>query len=65
MVPEDGRMYERMEIIVRMRTASIVFGSLVLMGALPAAAGQLTSVSAPVRLAANGDSTVDRDTYLQ
>jgi hypothetical protein len=55
-------------VIARMRTASIVIGSLVLIGALPAAAGQSTfspSGSAPVRLAANGDSTVDRDTYLQ
>ena len=53
---------------MRMLTASIVIGSLVLFGALPAAAGQSTlspGASAPVRLAANGDPTVDKDTYLQ
>jgi hypothetical protein len=52
---------------MRMRIASIVIGSLVLIGALPAAAGQSTispSASAHVRLAANGDATVDRDTYM-
>ena len=53
---------------MRMRIASIVIGSLVLIGALPAAAGQSTfspGAGAPIRLAASGDSTVDRDTYLQ
>ena len=51
-----------------MLAASIVIGSLVLFGALPAAAGQSTlspGASAPVRVAANGDPTVDKDTYLQ
>jgi hypothetical protein len=54
---------------MRMHTASIVIGSLVLIGALPAAAGGQSTISpsasAPVRLAANGDATVDRDTYMQ
>ncbi len=53
---------------MKMRTASIVIGSVVLIGALPAAAGQSTlspGANAPVRLAANGDPTVDKDTYLQ
>jgi hypothetical protein len=53
---------------MRMRTASIVIGSIALIGALPAAAGQSTispSASATVRLAANSDATVDRETYMQ
>jgi hypothetical protein len=51
-----------------MLAASMVIGSLVLFGALPAAAGRSTlspGASAPVRVAANGDPTVDEDTYLQ
>jgi hypothetical protein len=52
---------------MRMLTASIVIGPLVLIGALPAA-GQSTLAlgsGAPVQLAAGGDSTADRDTYTQ
>ncbi len=39
-----------------------------LIGALPAAAGQSTRAlgsGAPVRVAAGGDTTADRDTYTQ
>jgi hypothetical protein len=53
---------------MRILTASIVIGPLMLIGALPAAAGQSTpalSSGAPVRLAAGGDSTADKDTYTQ
>ena len=53
---------------MRMLTASIVIGSLVLIGALPAGAGQSTLApdsGAPVRLAAGADSTADRDTYTR
>jgi hypothetical protein len=52
---------------MRMLTTAIVIGPLVLIGALPAA-GQSTLAlgsSAPVQLAAGGDSTADRDTYTQ
>jgi hypothetical protein len=54
---------------MRMLTASIVIGPLMLIGALPAAAGQSTLAlgsGAPVRLAAgSNDTPVDRDTYTQ
>jgi hypothetical protein len=53
---------------MRILNASIVIGSLVLIGALPAAAGQSTPAlgsGAPVRVAAGGDTTADRDTYTQ
>jgi len=53
---------------MRILTASIVIGPLMLIGALPAAAGQSTLAldpGAPVRLAAGADSTADRDTYTQ
>ena len=53
---------------MRILTASIVIGPLVLLGALPAAAGQSTLAlgsGIPIRLAAGGDSTADRDTYTQ
>jgi hypothetical protein len=36
-----------------------------LLGALPAAAGQSISSNSPIQLAAAGDSTADRDTYTQ
>lgn len=48
--------------------AAIVIGPLMLIGALPAVAGQSTHVlgsGAQIRLAANGGSTADRDTYIQ
>jgi hypothetical protein len=52
-----------------MLAASILIGSLLLIGALPAAAGGQSTIppsaSAHVRLAANANATVDRDTYLQ
>ena len=53
---------------MRMLTVSIVVGPLMLIGALPAAAGQSALAlgsGAPVRLVAAGDSTADRDTYTQ
>jgi hypothetical protein len=53
---------------MRFLTASIVFGPLLLLGALSANAAQSTRTlesDAPVRLAAAGDSTADRDTYTQ
>ena len=53
---------------MRIFTGSIIIGSFMLIGALPAAAGQSELVlgsSAPIRLAASGDSTSDRDTYTQ
>ena len=53
---------------MRILTASIVIGPLVLIGTLPAAAGQSTlplGSGAPVQLAAGGDSTAERDTYTQ
>jgi len=53
---------------MRILTAAIVFAPLILIGALPALAGQPVSLSpsnAPVRLAADTASTTDRDTYIQ
>ena len=53
---------------MRILSASIVIGRLMLIGALPTAAGYSTLAigsGAPVRLAAGGDSTADRDTYTQ
>ncbi len=53
---------------MRILTASIVIGPLMLIGALPAVAGQSTVAlgsDAPVRLTANGKPTTDRDTYTQ
>lgn len=50
---------------MRILFASIVIAPLVLFGALPAAAGQSISSNTPVQLAAGGDSTADRDTYIQ
>ena len=53
---------------MRMLTVSIVIGPLVLIGALPAAAGQSTLAlgsGAPVLLAAGNDTRADRDTYTQ
>ncbi|HXQ52184.1 MAG TPA: hypothetical protein VN802_13905 [Stellaceae bacterium] len=53
---------------MRILAASIVIGPLMLVGALPAGAGPSTlslGSGAPVRLAAAGDATSDRDTYMQ
>jgi hypothetical protein len=53
---------------MRISTVSIVIASFMLIGALPAAAGQPELVlgsTAPIRLAASSDSTGDRDTYTQ
>jgi hypothetical protein len=51
-----------------MLTVSIAIGPLVLIGALPAPAGQSTLAlgsGAPVQLAADNDTPADRDTYTQ
>ena len=53
---------------MRILSAAMVIGPLVLIGALHAAAGQSTLAlgsGAPIQLAAGGDSTADRDTYTQ
>ena len=53
---------------MRILTATIVFAPLMLIGALPALAGQpvpLSPSNAPIRLAADTASTMDHDTYLQ
>ena len=53
---------------MRIFTASIVIGSFMLIGALPAAAGQSARVlgsGAPIRLAAASDPSGARDTYTQ
>jgi hypothetical protein len=53
---------------MRILAAAIVFTPLMLIGALPALAGQPVSLSpsnAPVRLAADTASTTDHDTYMQ
>ena len=60
-------MRDTQEIAVRMLTASIIIGPLVLIGALPAAADQppvALGSGAPVQLAAAGDASADRDTYI-
>jgi hypothetical protein len=52
---------------MRILTVSIVIAPLLLVGALPAA-GQSTlarGMGAHVRMAAGGDATADRDTYLE
>jgi hypothetical protein len=61
-------MRDTTEVAMRIPTVSIVIASFMLIGALPVAAAQSTLVlgsSAPIRLAANRDSTRDRDTYTQ
>ena len=53
---------------MRILSAAMVIGPLVLIGALHATAGQSTLAlgsGAPIQLAAGGDSTADRDTYTQ
>src|SRR5271169_3955519 len=63
----DGQTRDTKEVTMRILTASIVIGPLMLIGTLPAAAGQsllALGTGAPVRLAA-GDSTADRNTYTQ
>jgi hypothetical protein len=47
---------------MRIFTASIIAGSLMLVGGLPAA-GQSNSPAAPVPLAAGNETTTDRDSY--
>jgi hypothetical protein len=46
-------------------TASIVVGPLLLIGPLPAVAGQPIIAVTSSQLAASGDATADRDTYTQ
>jgi hypothetical protein len=53
---------------MRVFTGSVIIGSFLLVGALPAAAGQSIRVlgsGAPIQLAASGNSIRDRDTYTQ
>ncbi len=53
---------------MRIFTGSMIIGSFMLIGALPAAASQSTVIlgsGAPVRIAATGDLTADRDTYAK
>jgi uncharacterized membrane protein len=52
---------------MRIITTSIVIGSLMLIGALPAAgqSNPAPATSAPVGLAAGGNTPADRDTYTQ
>jgi TPR repeat protein len=50
---------------MRSLTASIVIGPLMLIGALPASAGQSTRSDAPIQLAASSDPASDRDTYTR
>ncbi len=49
---------------MRFLTAAIVIGPLLLIGAFPAA-GQSISTDIPIKLAAGGNLTVDRETYTQ
>ena len=44
---------------------SLVVGSFVLMGVPPIAAGQSVASGAPIGLAADSDSTADRDSYTR
>jgi hypothetical protein len=52
---------------MKILAASIVFGPLMLMGALPVAAGPSTRADTPTQLAADSDAArpADRDTYSQ
>ncbi len=49
---------------MKILTAAIVIGPLMLIGAFPAAA-QSISADIPIKLAAGGNLTVDRETYIQ
>jgi len=61
----DGRTRDTKEVAMKILTAAIVIGPLMLIGALPAGAGQSISSDTPIQLAAGSDSTPDRDTYIQ
>jgi hypothetical protein len=50
---------------MRLLNATTVIGSLMLIGALPAAAGQPSSSGTHIQLAADGTSPIDRDTYTR
>jgi hypothetical protein len=53
---------------MRIFTASIIIGSFMLIGALPASASQSTPAlgsTVPIRLATAGDPSSRRDTYIQ
>ena len=49
---------------MRFLTAAIVIGPLMLIGALPTV-GQSITTNTPIKLAAGGNLTVDRETYTQ
>jgi hypothetical protein len=53
------------ELAVRILTASIVIGPLLLIGASPAAVAQSVSSHPPVQMATGSAPTADRDTYTQ
>lgn len=50
---------------MRMLAAAIVLGPLILVGTLPAVAGQSSSSGTKIQMAAGSNSTADRDTYTQ
>lgn len=58
-------MNDTQEAAMRIRTAAVVIGPLMLIGALPAAAGGSISSDASTQLAAGTDSPSDRETYTQ
>ena len=49
----------------RVLVASIVIGPFMLIGTLPAVAGQSSSSGTQIQMAAGSNSTADRDTYTQ
>jgi hypothetical protein len=60
--------FETKEFVMRLLTAAIVFAPLMLIGVLPAVAGQPVSLlpsNTPVRLAADTPTATDRDSYMQ
>jgi hypothetical protein len=50
---------------VKSFVASILVGSFMLVGVLPAATSRSISSDTPIQLAAGSDSTTDKDTYTQ
>jgi hypothetical protein len=58
-------MRDAKELAMRILTASIVIGPLMLIGALPVAVGQPVSSNTQTQSAAGSNSPGDRDTYTQ
>ncbi len=50
---------------MRLLAVSIVIGPLMLIGTLPAVAGQPSPSGTQIQMADGGNSTTDRDTYIQ